>query len=82
MMFFSIIQLLRGIDPITFRCLQRPGVTALICFSCRNANYRQIKPTQHEKLCFSRKVLSLKSTLGFGVSSAKMKGSKIIIKIL
>ena len=40
------IQLLRGIDLITFRFLQCPGVLALICFSCWNTNYRQIKSTQ------------------------------------
>jgi len=39
----DLIQLLRGIESITFPFLQCPGILALSCFSCRNANYRNIK---------------------------------------
>ena len=42
----KLIQLLRGIDSITFRFLQCLGVLALICFSCWNTNYRKIKSTE------------------------------------
>jgi len=42
----KLIQLLWGIDPITFRVLYYLGVLALIVFYCWNTNYRQMKSTQ------------------------------------
>ena len=42
----KLIWLLRGIDLITFRFLQCPGVLALIYVFLLNIDYRQIKSTQ------------------------------------